>query len=154
MIATSQIQGTLMRLVDTMRGVMLSIGVCAALIAAMALVNTVLMSVFERTREFGLMRAMGAGVQHLLLIVCLETAFLSLLGALLGNLAIFVLRGTTEWLARTWLPFAPAGEIVRIGWQQQVTVVLITVVVGVLCGLYPALRASRLRPLQSLRQGG
>lgn len=152
-IATAQIQGTLMRLVDTMRVVMLAIGLAAAIIAAMALSNTVLMSVFERSHEFGLMRALGAGVRHLLLVVCLETAALSAAGAALGTLLVLLLEGATEALVRAWLPFAPAGELVRIDWLEQGAVVALAVAAGLACGLYPALRAARLGPLRTLGGG-
>jgi putative ABC transport system permease protein len=152
-IATSQIQGTLMRLVDSMRIVMLSVGLCASLIAVVALINTVLMSVFERTREFGVLRAIGGGVRHLLLIVTLETLLLTLLGAIVGSGLILLLRDSAEWLVREILPFAPAGHILRISLTHQIGAVLIAVSVGVLCGLWPAFRATRIRPLQSLRYG-
>jgi putative ABC transport system permease protein len=152
-IATAQIQGTLLKLVDSMRSVMLSIGVCAALIAAVALINTVLMSVFERTREFGVMRALGGGVGHLFAIVCLETLFLTLLGSILGNGLIIALRGTAEYAVRELLPFTPGGHILRIGWMDQMGAVVFATLAGVLCGLYPAFRASRVRPQQTLRYG-
>ena len=152
-IATTQIQGTLMRLVDSMASILLSIGVCASLIAAMALINTVLMSVMERTREFGLLRAMGGGTRHLLLIVCLETALLTVLGAILGTGLVLLLRGSAEWLVRSLLPFAPTGHILRFSWGQQMVVIAIAVMVGVVCGLYPAFRATRVRPIESLRYG-
>ncbi len=152
-IATAQILGTLLRLIDSMRGVMLSIGICASLIAAVALINTVLMSVFERTREFGVLRAMGGSVRHLFSIVCIETIMLTLLGALLGNGLILVARGSAEWLVRGLLPFSPAGPILRIGLLDQIGAMVLAVSVGALCGLYPAYRACRVRPIQSLRYG-
>jgi putative ABC transport system permease protein len=152
-IATSQIQGTLMRLVDTMRIVMLSIGLCASLIAAVALVNTVLMSIYERTREFGVLRAIGGGARHLLLIVTLETSLLTLVGAVAGNVLILALRGSAEWLVRAILPFAPHGHILRVEFTHQAGAVLVAAAAGVLCGLWPAFRAAQIRPVQSLRYG-
>ncbi len=152
-IAMAQIQGTLLRLMESMRSVMLSIGVCASLIAMVSLINTVLMSVFERTREFGVMRALGGRVRHLFAIVCLETVFLTLFGAILGNALILLLRGSAEWLVRELLPFSPSGHILRISSVDQIGAVVLAVTIGVLCGLYPAYRASCVRPQQSLHYG-
>lgn len=152
-VAMAQIQGTLLRLVDSMRSVMLSIGVCASLIAVVALINTVLMSVYERTREFGILRALGGSVRHLCAIVCVETLFLTLFGAILGNGMILLLRGSAEWLVRTLLPFSPTGHILRISPVDQIGAVALAMSAGLLCGLYPAYRASRVRPVQSLRYG-
>jgi putative ABC transport system permease protein len=152
-IATAQIQSTLLRLVDSMRSLMLTVSLCAILIAAMALMNTVLMSVFERTKEFGIVRAMGGGRRHLFGIVSLETAVLALIGAALGVAVVFVFGNSAEWFLRYLLPFAPSGDILQITWVERLAVLSSAVVAGILCSLYPALRASRIPPVESLRYG-
>ncbi|UCF36578.1 MAG: ABC transporter permease [Acidobacteriota bacterium] len=152
-IATAQIQGTLLRLVESTRSVMLSIGICAALIAAVALINTVLMSVFERTREFGVIRAVGGETRHLFLIVCLETALVTLVGSLLGSILALSLQQGAERLVQAMLPFSPAGSVLQFSPIDLGAILLVSVTVGVCCGLYPAFRASRMRPVVSMRYG-
>ena len=78
---------------------------------------------------------------------------LTLLGALLGNGLILAARGSAEWFVRSMLPFSPAGPILRISLLDQIGAVVLAVSVGALCSLYPAYRASRVRPIQSLRYG-
>lgn len=90
---------------------------------------------------------------HLFTIVCLETLFLTLIGSILGNGLILALRGWAEWMVRAMLPFTPDGHILRISLIDQIGAVVVATTIGVLCGLYPAYRATRVKPHQSLRYG-
>ena len=126
------------------------------------IVNTVLMSVLERTREFGLLRALGLGRSQLLLLVFCESLVLSILAVLLGWL---VGGGTHLWFATSGLDFssviddgtAMAGTfmdpVIYTELSAQRVLQLTGIVFGatLATGIYPALKAARVTPVAALR---
>ncbi|MHA2620203.1 MAG: ABC transporter permease [bacterium JZ-2024 1] len=130
------------------------------LVAALNATNTVLMAVMERVREFGVMLAQGTEPNHLVLLVVLESAIIgaiaSTVGLFLGSLislhyarAGFDLSHFSEGLK--WM----LGDETRVYFTLTAQEILVTgiamVCVVALAGLYPALRASRLKPVEALR---
>jgi ABC-type antimicrobial peptide transport system permease subunit len=131
-------------------------------VVGFGLLNTILMSVFERVREFGVLRALGLRPRAVFALVLIESLQLTLLGIALG-LAL----GTPLVL---WLSDHPilltsdgAGAAVELfdleplivfalGRGQLVTLPLILIGVGLLAALPPAFRASRGRPVDALRE--
>jgi ABC-type lipoprotein release transport system permease subunit len=126
------------------------------------ILNTVLMSVLERTREFGLLRALGLGRVHLLMLVFCESILLSLLAVVVGWI---VGGGTHWWFSRHGLDFSAmmGGDTTIMGTfidpvvyteLSQGRVVQLTVIVFVATlasGIYPALKAARVTPVEALR---
>ncbi len=126
------------------------------------ILNTVLMSVLERTREFGLLRALGLGRTHLLLLVFCESMLLSMLAVLIGWI---VGGGTHWWFSQHGLDFSAmlGGDTAMMGTfidpivyteLSQGRVIQLTVIVFVATlasGIYPALKAARVTPVQALR---
>ncbi len=125
------------------------------------ILNTVLMSVLERTREFGLLRALGLGRQHLLLLVFCESMLLSLLAVAIG----WIIGGGTQWwFSRHGVDFSAllGGDTAMMGTfidpvvyteLSQGRVIQLTVIVFVatlVSGIYPALKAARVTPVQAL----
>jgi putative ABC transport system permease protein len=111
-------------------------------VGGIVIMNIMLMAVSERTREIGIRKALGAKRRDILAQFLVESAALSALGALLGIAAGLLLAFTVR--AFTPLPAAVAPWSVAVG-------VLIGVSVGMVAGIYPAGRASRLDPIQALR---
>nr|CAA6826314.1 MAG: Lipoprotein releasing system transmembrane protein lolC [uncultured Thiotrichaceae bacterium] len=126
------------------------------------ILNTVLMSVLERTREFGLLRALGMNRYHLLTLVFCETLLLSVLAVMVGWLAG---GGLHWWLATNGLDFAAimGGETAMMGTfidpvvyselsigrvLQLTSLVFITTLAT---GIYPAIKAARVTPVEALR---
>ncbi|RRJ82794.1 ABC transporter permease [Aestuariirhabdus litorea] len=121
------------------------------------LVNTLVMALFERTRELGLMMALGLRPHRVLLQVLLEAILLLVLGLLLGNLlALASIRpleaGIDISAVARGMEMMGAGSMLypRLQLNDLVTANLVVVVLGVLASLLPAWRASRLRPLKAL----
>jgi putative ABC transport system permease protein len=136
-------------------GAMTSIAGVALLVAALGIANTMLMSVLERTREVGVMKAVGAGNGHVQLIFLVEGALIGLFGAgaglLLARLAavpsdahmrVLVARDLKVELHESLFVFAP--------WLV-ITVATFTVLVTTLAALYPARRAAKVDPVTALR---
>ena len=130
-------------------------------VVAFGLLNTILMSVLERVREFGVMRAMGARPTRIFKLVVVESLLISSIG-LVGGFAIGV--PLVLWLERNPIPFtgdaASAMQVFgiepvmvfRLTGDQLVGLVCLLLAVALLAALPPALRAARGRPVDALRE--
>jgi putative ABC transport system permease protein len=123
----------------------------AIVISAFGIMNTLLMSVHERTREFGMMKAIGASGLDIGIMVLIETIIVTTLGGILGIYSSFVGAGMIEKFVRTSVPYAPSGSLIAIDPILIGQCLIFSVVLGLLCGLYPAIRSSRLSPMEAIR---
>lgn len=118
----------------------------ALLVGGIGIMNTLIMSVFERTREIGVLRAVGWSRWRILRMILIESIFLSLGGALMGIvLGVGIVYGVTQ------LPGARAFISPAIDPNAYVIAIAIALLLGLLGGAYPAYRASRMSPLEALR---
>ena len=114
-------------------------------IAVLGIVNTLALSVMERTREIGLMRAVGLGRLQLAGIITIESVLTAVFGTVLG-----VVLGVAV-AAATPTVFAGLGlNTLAVPWAQLTGMVALAVVVGVLAALWPAARAARLPVLDAV----
>lgn len=113
------------------------------LVGGMGIANVMLVTVGERTREIGIMKAVGAKNQHVLILFLLEAGIIGLTGGILG-LAI------AAALSYTMIPLLMNVPGV-LPWEWAGIALGISLSIGVLSGLYPALRASRMAPVEALR---
>lgn len=128
---------------------------CATLIGLLAagagVSATVLIAVAERTREIGVLRALGASRADVFRLVWWETTQICLAGAIAGVLtAFFAMHSVERWL-RLRLPFAPAGEIMTWEWGSAVVCVLVALVLGSVAAALPAWHAAKLSPVRAMR---
>lgn len=130
---------------------MASITVIALLVSLMGVLNTVLMSVFEMMREFGYMRCVGAARRHILRIVLTETLLVCGVGGVVGIVLGVLFSSGIDQFVRGLLPYAPAGKLVSSDAVVFVAVMVSTLVMGVVAGLYPAWLASRVSPMEAVR---
>lgn len=126
------------------------ISMVAAIVSAVSLIiggigimNIMLANVAERTREIGIRKAVGASDYHITFQFLIEALVMSVSGGVIG----FLLGYAIALLLGTFLPFSPG-----FSWQVPVASIGTSVIVGVLFGLYPALRAARKNPIEALRQ--
>jgi len=117
----------------------------ALVIAIVGVVNTLLLSVYERTRELGLLRAVGMSRRQVRSTIRLESVIISLMGTLIG-LVIGIVFG---WALVTALADQGITSF-AIPWTQLVIIVIIAILAGVGAALYPARRAARLDVLQAI----
>ena len=117
----------------------------ALVIAVLGIVNTLALSVIERTREVGLLRAIGLSRRQLRRMVRLEAVVIAVLGALLG-----VAMGIVFGLALMVSLRDQGLEVIAVPGVQLVAFVLASAVVGVLAALLPARRAARLDVLRAI----
>ena len=117
----------------------------ALIIAIVGVVNTLLLSVYERTRELGLLRAVGMSRRQVRSTIRLESVIISLMGTLIG-LVIGIVFG---WALVTALADEGITSF-AIPWSQLFIIVIIAIFAGVGAALYPARRAARLDVLRAI----
>ncbi len=117
----------------------------AIIVAVLGVVNTLALSVVERTREIGLMRAIGLSRRQLRRMIRLESVVIALFGALLG-LGLGMGWGTS---AQKLLALEGLG-VLEIPWTTIVTVFVASAFVGLLAALVPAFRAGRMNVLNAI----
>jgi len=131
---------------DRILGGVSIVGVIAAavslLVAGLGIFNIMTTAVLERTREIGIRKALGATEGSILSQFLVEASLVSVLGGISG----LVLGLVGIWVAQLVSSFE-----LRPAWSIVIAALLVSVLVGILSGFMPALRAARLRPVQALR---
>lgn len=144
--------GTIQTVITGITGVLNAFAIVALLAAAFGIVNTLLMSVQERTREIGLMKAMGMSNGRVFALFSLEAAFIGLLGSVIGVLGA-ILLGLPLSAALAAGPLAGLAGLHLLLFQPAsiVGVIALIVVIAFLAGTLPARRAARKTPIDALR---
>lgn len=133
-------------------GVLNAFAVIALVAAGFGIINTLLMSVQERTREIGLMKAMGMGGGKVYTLFSLEAVFIGFLGSAIGALAAILLgTGISNVLADTLLQDLPGLQIMQFAPGSVATIILVVMFIAFLAGTLPARRAARQNPIEALR---
>jgi len=122
-----------------------AIGGISLLVGGIGIMNIMLVSVNERTREIGIRKAVGARRQDIMVQFLIESMALTGIGGILG-----ILLGWSITLVVALIPQA-SGLVLVITTGTVIIAVGVSVAIGVVFGLYPAMRAARLHPIQALR---
>lgn len=152
-ISLAQVKGTILNLVSSARAMTSSVALIAAIIAIIGVVNTILMSVFERTSEIGVMKAIGASRLDIFKIIWVETTLICIFGGILGNIIAVAGGKAIEYVLKAVLPYAPKGHLVVITLHILFLSFFGAVIMGLVAGLYPAFRASSMKPIEAIRKG-
>jgi putative ABC transport system permease protein len=122
-----------------------AIGGISLLVGGIGIMNIMLVSVNERTREIGIRKAVGARRQDIMMQFLIESMALTGIGGILG-----ILLGWSITLVVGLIPQA-SGLVLVVTTGTVIIAVGVSVAIGVVFGLYPAMRAARLHPIQALR---
>jgi putative ABC transport system permease protein len=122
------------------------ISVLAIAVGGLGVLNTMFMSVLERTREIGVLRALGWGRDRVMLQIVQESLIMGLVGGALGVTFAFLLTSLLQLLPAVGEALKPLWH-----WAQFVRAGGIALALGVLGGLYPAFRATHIKPIDAIR---
>ncbi len=123
-------------------GVMTAIAAISLVVGGIGIMNIMLVSVAERTREIGLRKAVGASDRNIMGQFLIESLLISLAGGLIG----YVVGYAVAFAVSRFLAFTPS-----LTWQVAAIALGTSIVVGIIFGLYPGFRAARKDPIKSLR---
>jgi len=118
----------------------------ALLMGILGIANTMAMSVFERTREIGILRAIGWKAWRVLLLIQVEASVLGFVGGLIG---VFFGWGALELLSK--LPQTASVVSTSLSWEHLLEALGISILSGLIAGAYPAWRGAHLSPVEALR---
>ncbi|MCF7920604.1 MAG: ABC transporter permease [Candidatus Cloacimonetes bacterium] len=152
-ISLAQVKGTILNLISSAQILVTSVAIIAIFVAIVGVINTILMSVFERTQEIGVMKAIGAGNRQIFQLIWYETIIICTMGGLLGSLFALAGGSGVEYFVKRFLPFAPEGNLIYISPQLILFSLLGAIALGLFSGIYPALRASLMKPIEAIRSG-
>lgn len=153
-VGLQQVKSTLVNLVATAQTMIAAVAAIAVIVALIGVINTILMSVYERTSEIGIMKALGARRGSIFQLIWLETLMICLVGALVGSAMAVVGAGLVEQAIKGIADLGVSGSIVRITPAIVGYAVFGAVVLGFFGGLYPAWRAASMRPVEAISKGG
>ncbi len=150
-VTMNQVMSSISTLAASAKVLSLSIAIIAIVVSAVGVMNAMLMAVFERTQEIGMMRAIGASRADVFRIIMKEGMLLSLAGGLAGILVSVAGNDLIEVFVRKVMPYAPAGNMAGFDTTIALASLSFALFVGVLSGLYPAWKASRIHPIEAIK---
>ncbi|HEV2914743.1 MAG TPA: FtsX-like permease family protein [Pyrinomonadaceae bacterium] len=130
------------------------LGGISLLVASFGIANTMIMSILERTREIGIMKAIGAEDREIKLIFFVEAAVIGLTGGVAGALVAWAIDGAANRLAYRFIlkpQGAPYVDFFALPPYLWLGAILFAVFISILAALYPAARAARIDPVKALR---
>lgn len=142
---------TVFLIIDSVLGLL---GGISLLVASFGIANTMIMSILERTREIGIMKAIGAEDREIKLIFFVEAAVIGLTGGVIGTLLAWGVDGLANRLAYRFV-LKPQGasfvDFFSLPPYLSIGAILFALLVSILAALYPAARAARIDPVRALR---
>lgn len=142
---------TVFLIIDSVLGLL---GGISLLVASFGIANTMIMSILERTREIGIMKAIGAEDREIKLIFFVEAAVLGLAGGVIGVLGAWAIDAIANRLAYRFI-LKPQGasfvDFFSLPLWLSLGAILFALIVSILAALYPAARAARIDPVRALR---
>ena len=134
---------------NTIQLVLGAIGAVSLLVAAIGITNTMMMSIYERTKEIGVMKVLGCDIRNIQVLFLLEAGFIGFIGGIIGVAFSYGLSAGINSLMASSMGME--GGICRIpGWLPLLAIGF-AVIIGMVAGFLPSLRAMRLSPLAAIR---
>ncbi|MGL4762967.1 MAG: ABC transporter permease [Sarcina sp.] len=130
------------------------LGIIVLIVAAIGIVNTMIMAVTERTKSIGVMKSVGASNSDVKSMFLFQSGAIGLVGGVIGSIISVVLfklisMGIAQMLTKQG---QSVSLITNIPWWLVLATIAFSIVISVLAGVYPASRAAKLDPVESLRQ--
>lgn len=152
-VGLQQVKNTLVSLVSTAQTMIAAVVAIAIVVALIGVINTILMSVYERTSEIGIMKALGARRGSIFQLIWLETVMICLAGSVAGSVLAVLGSSLVERVIKAMVDLGLTGSIVQITPGLIAYSVAGALVLGFFGGLYPAWRASSMHPVEAINRG-
>lgn len=150
-VTMNQVMSSISNLAASGKVLSLSIAIITILVSAVGVMNSMLMAVFERTQEIGMMRAIGASRADIFRIILKEAAILTLFGGLSGIALAVAGSDIIEKFVRRAMPYIPSGSMVEFDPVLAAASLVFVSAVGILSGLYPAWKAAKISPIEAIK---
>jgi len=137
------------RIMNVINGVLIALGSVSLGVGALGILNTIMMSVHERRREIGMLKAVGAERWHVLFLFLSEALIISIVGGLigcgLGLAGVYLIQLLVSMLGlNLTIPLLIAPHIL-------ISAFLVAIIIGLIAGIYPSWKASNVPPVEALR---
>lgn len=145
------LQNLLFTIVNILQGIVLGFGVIALIASVFGIINTQYISVLERTREIGLMKALGMRGRDVSRLFKLEAAWIGFLGGVLGSAAAYAIgTALNPWITDK-LSLGDGNSILVFQIVPIVLLIAALIAIAMLAGWFPARKAAKLDPIEALR---
>ncbi|RLG12585.1 MAG: ABC transporter permease [Candidatus Nanohalarchaeota archaeon] len=148
--SSKQFQEMKSEMLGSMTLFLTAIAAVSLLVGAVGIANTMFTSVLEKTKEIGIMKAIGARNKDILLIFLLNAGLIGLVGGLIGVLLGVALSGFVPMLMGG-MPMSRGGVTTVVSMESVVLALSVAVIIGVISGVVPAYNGSKLKPVDALR---
>ena len=134
---------------NTIQAVLGAIGAVAMLVAAISITNTMMMSIYERTKEIGVMKVLGCDIRNIQTLFLMEAGFIGFIGGIVGvGVSYLISIAINSLVASSEMGMT---NICRIPLWLTPMAILFAILVGMVAGFLPSLRAMKLSPLAAIR---
>ena len=127
------------------------IGAVSLFVAAIGIANTMMMSIYERTKEIGVIKVLGCSLRNIKTMFLMEAGFIGFIGGVIGNILSFLMSVAINFLVAKSGGVGLDGNLSYIPLWLVLASMGFAVFVGMAAGYFPALRAMRLSPLAAIR---
>lgn len=146
--SNKQTQEARAEMMNSMTMFLMAIAAVSLIVGAVGIANTMFTSVLEKTKDIGIMKSIGARNKDILLIFLLNSIFIGLVGGIIGIVVGTILSGSLGAMAGD-VRFLRGGGIVSL--NSIIMAITVSVSVGIVAGIIPAYKASKLKPVDALR---
>jgi len=154
-ISPDVIQAVLTQVVNTIQLFLVGIAAISLLVAGISIMNIMIVSLIERTREIGVLKALGMKSRTVLMIFLSESMIIGLMGAIIGVIGGWILAHAITWVLGSGMLSNGNGSGFAITPLLTPDIIIVAFLFGigisVVFALYPAWRASKLKPVEALR---